>query len=192
MIAEVRREHSIDVIPLSSTSGAGYDRFRDALEMGKTYCLLGSSGVGKSTILNRLLGREEFATNAVREKTAKGRHTTTRRQLVMLENGALFVDTPGMRELGMLGFGFGIDESYEDIAAIADHCRFSDCTHTTEEGCAVLSSAAQGALTAERFQSYLKLRKESKYYEMTYAEKRKKDKAFGKMVKNYLKFKQKR
>jgi ribosome biogenesis GTPase len=179
------------VIPLSSTSGAGYDRLRDTLEKGKTYCLIGSSGVGKSTILNRLLGTEEFATNAVREKSAKGRHTTTRRQLVILDNGALFVDTPGMRELGMLGFGLGLDESYVDINAIAERCRFADCTHTTEKGCAVLSSVAKGELTAERFQSYLKLMKESKYYEMTYLEKRKKDRTFGKMLKNYMKAKQK-
>ena len=91
----------------------------------------------------------------------------------------------------MLGFGLGIDESYEDIAAIAKRCRFADCTHTTEKGCAVLLSVAEGELTAERFQSYQKLMKESKYYEMTYLEKRKKDKAFGKMVKNYMKAKQK-
>ena len=192
MIAEVRREHSIPVIPLSSTSGAGYDRFKQRLEKGKTYCLIGSSGVGKSTILNKLLGRQEFATNTVREKSAKGRHTTTRRQLVILDNGALFVDTPGMRELGMIGFGLAIDESYEDIAMIAERCRFPDCTHTTEKDCAVLLSVAEGELTSERLQSYLKLMKESKYYEMTYMEKRNKDKAFGKMVKNYTKSKQKR
>jgi len=190
MIEEVRREHSLYVIPLSSTSGAGYDRLRDTLKKGKTFCLIGSSGVGKSTILNKLVGKEEFATNTVREKSAKGRHTTTRRQLVILDNGALFVDTPGMRELGMLGFGLGIDESYEDIAAIAERCRFSNCSHTTEKGCAVLLSVAEGELTAERLQSYLKLMNESKYYEMTYLEKRKKDKAFGKMVKNYMKAKQ--
>ncbi len=110
MVGEVQREHGIDAIPLSSTSGAGYDRFRNMLEKRKTYCLIGSSGVGKSTILNRLLGKEEFATNSVREKSAKGRHTTTRRQLVIMDDGALFVDTPGMRELGMLGFGLGIEE----------------------------------------------------------------------------------
>jgi ribosome biogenesis GTPase / thiamine phosphate phosphatase len=192
MIEEVRREHSIEVIPLSSTSGAGYDRFQDTLKEGKTYCLIGSSGVGKSTILNKLIGKEEFTTNTVREKSAKGRHTTTRRQLVILDNGALFVDTPGMRELGMIGFGVGIDGSYTDIAAIAERCRFATCTHTTEKGCAVLLSVAEGELTAERFQSYLKLTKESEYYEMTYLEKRKKDKAFGKMVKNYMKAKQKK
>jgi ribosome biogenesis GTPase / thiamine phosphate phosphatase len=187
---EVRREHSIDVIPLSSTSGAGYDRFRAALEKGKTYCLIGSSGVGKSTILNKLLAREEFATNTVREKSAKGRHTTTRRQLVILDSGALFVDTPGMRELGMLGFGQGIADSYEDIAAIADRCRFADCSHTDEKGCAVLLSVTEGELSVARFQSYLKLMKESKHYEMTYLERRKRDKAFGRMVKNYTKSRQ--
>ena len=192
IIEEVRKEHMLEVIPLSSTSGAGYDRFKGTLEKGKTYCLIGSSGVGKSTILNKLAGREEFATNTVREKSAKGRHTTTRRQLVLLDSGALFVDTPGMRELGMMGFGQGIDESYEDIAATAQRCRFPDCTHTAEKGCAVLLSIAEGELTAERFHSYLKLMKESRYYEMTYLEKRKKDKAFGKMVKDYMKSEQKR
>jgi ribosome biogenesis GTPase / thiamine phosphate phosphatase len=191
MIDDVKREHRIGVIPISSRSGAGYDRLRDTLEKGKTYCLIGSSGVGKSTILNSLLGKEEFAVDTVREKSAKGRHTTTRRQLVILDNGALFVDTPGMRELGMLGFGAGLDESYEDIAATAARCRFADCTHSTEQGCAVLASIKDGELTAERLQSYLKLMKESKYYEMTYLEKRKKDKVFGKMVKNYMKAKQK-
>jgi ribosome biogenesis GTPase len=187
MIAEVRKDHSIEVISLSSTSGAGYDRFQGTLEKGKTYCLIGSSGVGKSSILNKLIGKDEFATNAVREKSAKGRHTTTRRQLVILSNGALFVDTPGMRELGMLGFGVGIDEGYADIAVIAERCRFTNCTHTTEKGCAVLQSVAEGEVTTERFQSYLRLAKESKYYEMSYLEKREKDKAFGKMVKNYMK-----
>ena len=191
MIAAVRKEHRIDVVPLSSATGTGYERFRNILEKGKTYCLIGSSGVGKSTILNNLIGKVEFATNSVREKSGKGRHTTTRRQLVTLDNGALFVDTPGMRELGMLGFSLGIDEGFNDIAAIAEHCRFTDCTHTTEKGCAVLSSVAEGELTTERYESYLKLMKESKHYEMTYIEKRKKAKAFGKMVKNYMKFNQK-
>jgi len=191
MIEEVRKEHSIEAIPLSSTSGVGYDRFRNRLEKRKTYCLIGSSGVGKSTILNKLLGKEEFATNTVREKSAKGRHTTTRRQLVLLDNGAIFVDTPGMRELGMLGFGLGIDEGYEDIAAIARRCRFADCTHTSEKDCALLLSVAEGELSVARFQSYMKLKKESKYFEMTYLEKRKRDKEFGKMVKNYMKSRQK-
>ena len=187
IIAEVGKEHRIDVVPLSSTTGAGYDRFMNTIEKGKTYCLIGSSGVGKSTILNKLLGKEEFVTGPVREMDGKGRHTTTRRQLVILDTGALFVDTPGMRELGMIGFDLGIEESFDDITAIAGSCCFVDCTHTFEKGCAVLSSLERGELSAERYQSYLKLVKESKYYEMTYLEKRKKDRAFGKMRKNYKK-----
>ena len=191
IIAEVRREHSVDVIPLSSTTGAGYGRLKEVLEKRKTYCLVGSSGVGKSTILNILIGKEEFVTSPVRDKGGKGRHTTTRRQLVVLDNGALFVDTPGMRELGMLGFSLGIESSFEDIVVISERCCFVDCTHTNEEGCAVLSSIAKGELSDERYQSYLKLMKESKHYEMTYLEKRKKDRAFGKMLKNYKKHQEK-
>jgi ribosome biogenesis GTPase / thiamine phosphate phosphatase len=192
MVTAVGREHSIDVIPLSSATGAGCELLDSALEKGKTYCLIGSSGVGKSTILNRLVGKEEFATNCVREKSGKGRHTTTRRQLVMLDNGALFIDTPGMRELGMLGFDAGLGETFEDIALLAANCRFPDCTHTVETGCSVLAGVSEGRLTAERYQSYLKLMRESKRYEMTYLERRRKDKSFGKMIKSYMKHHQRR
>ena len=192
MIEEVRKEHSIEVIPLSNETGAGYDRFMNALERGKTYCLIGSSGVGKSTILNRLVGMDKFATGPVRDADGGGRHTTTRRQMIILNNGALFVDTPGMRELGMLGVGIGLEESFQDITAIAARCRFANCTHTNETDCAVLQSVAKGELSTERYQSYLKLTKESRYYETTYLEKRKKDKAFGKMRKDFKKHFQKK
>lgn len=117
LIAEVEKDHSIDVVAISSITGAGYDEFTQTLQKGKTYCLLGSSGVGKSTLLNRLLGKEELAVGPVREKSGNGRHTTTRRQLIVLENGALFVDTPGMRELGMMALGAGLEESFRDIGA---------------------------------------------------------------------------
>ncbi|HEY9595681.1 MAG TPA: ribosome small subunit-dependent GTPase A, partial [Spirochaetia bacterium] len=152
-----------------------------------TYCLIGSSGVGKSTILNRILGREELETAAVSARVGKGRHTTTRRQLVLLENGALFIDTPGMRELGMMAFETGLNEGFEEIAAAAESCRYADCTHTREKGCAVIAMVASGQLSEERYRSYLKLQKESRHYEMGYLEKRKKDRAFGKMLKSYEK-----
>lgn len=188
LIAEVKKDHSIDVVAISSTTGAGYGQLIQTLQKGMTYCLLGSSGVGKSTILNRLLGKESFAVGSVREKSGKGRHTTTRRQLIVLENGALFVDTPGMRELGMMAFGAGLEESYQDIVSVAEGCRYADCTHTVEKGCAVLAKVSTGQLSPERYQSYLKLLRESEHYEMTYQEKRKSDKAFGKMIKNYKRF----
>ncbi len=191
LIVEVKKDHTLDVAAISSMTGAGYDELRRTLQKGTTYCLLGSSGVGKSTILNRLLGKEELAIGPVREKSGKGRHTTTRRQLIVLENGALFVDTPGMRELGMMAFEAGLEESYQDTVAAAESCRYADCTHTTEKGCVVLAKVRTGQLSMERYQSYLKLQRESEHYEMTSLEKRRKDRAFGKMIKNYEKLNRK-
>jgi ribosome biogenesis GTPase len=188
MIAEVEKNHNIKIVALSNISGVGYDTFNSILEKGKTYCLIGSSGVGKSTILNYLLGKEEFITNSVREKSGKGKHTTTRRQLVVLDNGVIFVDTPGMKELGMISFDLGIDESFQDIAEIAKGCLFKNCSHTDEKRCAILREVAAGKLSADRYQSYLKLMNESSHYGMSYFEKRRKDKAFGKLVKNYMKY----
>jgi ribosome biogenesis GTPase / thiamine phosphate phosphatase len=184
---KVKKEHSLDVEAISSVTGAGYDGFTRALQRGRTYCLLGSSGVGKSSILNRLLGREALTIGSVREKSGKGRHTTTRRQLIVLESGALIIDTPGMRELGMMAFGAGVEESFQDIVDSAEGCRYANCTHTAEKGCAVLAKVAAGQLSAERYQSYLKLQRESEHYELTYLERREKDKAFAKMVRNYKK-----
>jgi len=189
LMTDVKREHSIDVVAISSVTGTGYEELTQALQRSSTYCLLGSSGVGKSTIVNRLLGKEQFAVGPVREKSGKGRHTTTRRQLVALENGALLIDTPGMRELGMMGFGAGLAEGFQDIADAAEGCRYADCTHTVEKGCMILARVAAGQLSAERYQSYLKLLRESDHYEMTSLEKRKKDRAFGKLMKNYKKLK---
>ncbi len=192
LIAGVKRDHGIDVVAISSVTGAGYEELRRTLLKGRTYCLLGSSGVGKSTILNRLLGREELVVASVSEKSGRGRHTTTRRQLIVLEDGALFIDTPGMRELGMMAFAAGLEGSFEDVAAAAEGCRYADCTHTEEEGCAILARVATGQLSAERYQSYLKLLKESEHYESTYLERRERDRAFGKMLKGYKRFDRKR
>jgi ribosome biogenesis GTPase / thiamine phosphate phosphatase len=178
---------SARVIAFSNTTGEGLDILSRSLEKAKTYCLLGSSGVGKTTLLNHLLGKEEFDTNPVREKDGRGRHTTTQRQLSMLDCGALLIDTPGMRELGMIGVSDGIDESFSDIHDLSSKCRFNDCTHTTEVGCAILLAVEGGELPEERYRNYMKLRKESQYHEMSYVEKRKKDKQFGKMVKTVIK-----
>jgi ribosome biogenesis GTPase len=192
-ISRIERERiALQVIPFSNVTGVGQDGIRRALAKGKTYCLLGSSGVGKTTLLNRLLGREVFDTNPVREKDGKGRHTTARRQLIVLEHGALLVDTPGLRELGMIDVEAGIDESFSDVKALIAKCRFNDCSHTREEGCAVLKAIEEGELSEERFESYLKLKRESAYHQMSYVERRKKDRAFGKMVKTVMKHKKKR
>jgi ribosome biogenesis GTPase len=174
------------IIPLSNKTETGFEMVRLALQRGKTYCMLGSSGVGKTTLLNHLLGWEAFETNPVREKDGMGRHTTARRQMTVLDSGALLVDTPGMRELGLLGVGTSIDDSFSDIHELSKHCRFNDCTHSVEVGCAILAAVQSGSLDEVRYQSYMKLIKESQFHEMTYFERRKKDKQFGRMIKTAM------
>lgn len=176
------------VITLSNVSGKGIDQIRELIQPGKTYCLLGSSGVGKTTLVNRLIGDTELATGAV-SHSGEGRHTTTRRQLIVLEHGGLLIDMPGMRELGMLGVSAGIDDSFSDIQTYSLNCRFANCTHTNEPDCAIQSAIAQGELDSAHFQNYLKLKKESEFHEMSHLEKRKKDRAFGKFVRSVIKAK---
>ncbi len=187
-IEEIRQARiDAQVIAFSNNSENGPSIVRDAMEPGKTYCLLGSSGVGKTTLVNRLLGQEAFDTAPVREKDSRGRHTTSRRQLSILEHGALLIDTPGMRELGLVDAETGIDASFSEIHELSLQCRFKDCSHTVEAGCAILEAVQRGDVTEERYRSFLKLKKESEFHQMSYIERRKKDKQFGKMVKNALK-----
>jgi len=148
--------------------------------------------VGKTTLLNHLIGRDAFETNLVRDKDGKGRHTTARRQLVVLDQGAMLIDTPGMRELGNIGVDTGIDESFSDILKLSKGCRFNDCTHTSEVGCSVQNALQNGDLSESHYQSYLKLMKESEHYQMSYVEKRKKDKKFGQFIKSVMKQKRKK
>ncbi len=178
---------SAGVIAFSTITGTGMDKVRGALAKGKTYCMLGSSGVGKTTLLNHLLGREEFETAPVRAKDGRGRHTTARHQLILLENGALLIDTPGMRELGMLADAGSIDDSFSDIHALSAACRFKDCTHTVEAGCALLTAVENGQLEEERLRSYMKLMRENEFHQMSYAERRRKDKRRGRMFNTILK-----
>jgi ribosome biogenesis GTPase / thiamine phosphate phosphatase len=174
-------------LPISNVTDDGLTTLQDLLEPGKTYCLLGSSGVGKTTLLNKLLGAALFDVNEVREKDSKGRHTTAKRQLVRLPSGSIFIDTPGMRELGNFNVEAGLEETFAEIAALQGQCRFSDCTHIHEDGCAVIEAVQQGLIDQDRYDHYLKIQKESAYYAMSYLEKRKKDKAFGRFCKNYQK-----
>lgn len=191
-ILEVRQSNiHCRVVALSNITGSGLDQIRQLLETGKTYCLLGSSGVGKTTLLNHLVGRDLFETNTVRAKDGKGRHTTARRQLTVLDQGAMLIDTPGMRELGTIGVSTGIDETFTDIQELSKSCRFTDCTHTTETGCSLLVAIENRELSEERYRSYLKLLKESEYHQSSYVEKRRKDRKFGQFIKSMKQHKKK-
>jgi ribosome biogenesis GTPase len=177
-----------DIVCVSNVTGAGVDQVRELMVPGKTYCLLGSSGVGKTTLINRLQGDDTLETREV-SHTGEGRHTTTRRHLIVLGHGALLIDMPGMRELGLLGAGEGLSETYADIDTLAAGCRYPDCTHGSEPGCAVRAAIERQELSAEHLQNYLKLRKESEFHELSSLERRKKDRTFGRFLHNYKKHK---
>jgi ribosome biogenesis GTPase / thiamine phosphate phosphatase len=171
------------VLALSNITCIGFDEFQQTLVSGRTYCLLGSSGVGKTTLINRLIGQDAFDTKAV-SGTGEGIHTTSRRQLIVLNQGAMLIDTPGMRELGLLGVGEGVDQGFQEIFRLSLDCRYPNCGHTQEPGCAVRAAVTSGALNEDRYSSYMKLKKESEYHELSFLDKRKKDRAFGRFIKS--------
>lgn len=150
----------VPVLPVSALSGEGMEKVAALLEPGRTAVLLGSSGVGKSTLVNALAGEELMATGGVREDDARGRHTTTHRELVRLPGGALILDTPGMRELGLWQAEEGLSATFEDIEALAAGCRFRDCSHQGEPGCAVRVALEAGDLDEGRWKSFGKLQRE--------------------------------
>ena len=169
-LAERRRETAAvagaaPVVALSALADAGVDPLHAFLGAGRTVALLGSSGVGKSTIVNRLLGGEHFHTSAVRESDSRGRHTTTHRELVPLPAGGALIDTPGMRELQLWAGQGSVDEVFDEISALAAQCRFGDCTHQVEPGCAVQAGLADGSVSEERWENYRKLMGEARRHE---------------------------
>ena len=179
----------LQVQSFSNENGIGLEKVKDLLVYSQTYCLLGSSGVGKTTLLNNLIGETLFETKTIREKDSKGRHCTTQRQLIRLNCGAMVIDNPGMRELGILSVELGLDETFTEIIDLSKKCQFNDCTHVNEKGCAVLNAIEEGQLAEKRYQNFIKMNKESIFNEMSYLEKRKKDKQFGKYCKTVMKHK---
>lgn len=186
MLALVRGVAPVRTLALSAASGQGMDALAEILLPGRTCCLLGSSGVGKTTLVNRLLGREAFDTRPV-SGTGEGVHTTTRRQLLLLDGGALLIDTPGMRELGVAGAVDGVEEGLGEVAALAAACRFADCRHEGEPGCAVRAAVEDGRLPPERLAGYRKLRREAEFADLSALGRRRRDKAFGKLVRSVKK-----
>jgi ribosome biogenesis GTPase len=180
----------VEVVSVSAKDGA-IDALRDRLEPGATFCLVGPSGVGKSTLCNRLLGRETQATSAVRAQDARGRHTTSERSLLRLDNGALLIDTPGLREIGLWLEGDGLERSFATISELARACRFRDCSHDNEPGCAVREALDQGLLPPERFTSWLELQAEVQAQRQR-AEKRNSKRRFKEISKQVRRFNKRR
>ena len=181
------RLNNAPILIISNKTLAGIESLQSLLEPGKTYCLLGSSGVGKSSLINSIAGSEIAKTGAISDLTGKGRHVTSSRTLIILESGAILIDNPGMREVGIVDGEVGLDTTFDAIAALSKQCRFSDCTHTREVGCAVTEALGKGLLDESVYKNYLKLKKEMEYFASTRAEFHKKQREFGKMAKAYHK-----
>jgi ribosome biogenesis GTPase len=182
-----KRDKKVKYILLSNITLKGLDQILDFIQTGRTYCVVGSSGVGKSTLINNLLKKNILKTGQISHSTNKGRHVTDHRELFVLENGGIIIDTPGMRELGMIDNSEGIKTTFQEIFDISFKCKFPDCTHINETGCAVIEALNNGTIDRESYDNYQKIHKEQERFQTTLAEKRKKDKVFGKIIKNYNK-----
>ena len=181
------RIKDISIITISNLSKIGLDKLKAILDKGKTYCLLGSSGVGKSTLLNKLSGKELMNTGEISERIDRGKHVTSHRELIVLENGGIFIDNPGMREIGITNTSVGLEITFDEIVELAQYCKFNNCTHTTEEGCVIQNAVENGEIDSESYANFRKMEKERAFYESSVEEKKKKDKSFGKMIKSVKK-----
>ena len=181
------RIKGIRVLTTSSLTGEGLDQIKPLIKAGKTHVLLGSSGVGKSTLINCLTGNSLMKTEAISESIDRGKHVTTHRELIVLETGGVIIDNPGMREVGIADSSLGLKLTFEHIYELAAGCKFNDCSHQNEEGCAVLEALDSGELNEESYENFMKLQREQAHFAATVYEKRRKDKALGKMVRQVMK-----
>ncbi len=180
-----KRIGNVPVAAISNETREGYEILLRLIEKGKTYCLLGSSGAGKSTLLNNLSGEAVMKTGSISESTGKGKHVTSHRELTTLENGGFLIDNPGMREVGIEVAAGGLETTFDAICRLAENCRYGNCTHRGETGCAVTEALRNGLLDEASYENYLRMEREREHYEATTAQKRQKEKSFGKMLKEY-------
>lgn len=182
-----QRLKDVPVVAISNETKEGYESIINILEKGKTYCLLGSSGVGKSTLTNNLSGENLMKTDTISDSTGKGRHVTSHRELIIIEKGALLIDNPGMREVGVSDSTDGLEQVFDEILRLSEDCKFQDCTHTTEIGCAVFEALEKGEIDKNSYENYLKIEKEKAFFEASVLERKKKDKMQGRILKDYQK-----
>jgi ribosome biogenesis GTPase len=179
------RDRRVKYILVSNITGEGLDKVIDFIQRGMTCCVMGSSGVGKSTLINTLLKREALRTGEISSSTDKGKHITEHRELFVMDNGGIIIDTPGMRELGLTDDLTGINTTFREINDLAQKCRYPDCTHVSESGCAVLEAVENGTLDRGYYDNYIKMLKEQERFTTSVAEKHRREKQFGKLMKNY-------
>jgi ribosome biogenesis GTPase len=192
LLGKIRsRIADVPVFAVSNETQEGINALKDLVVRGKTYCLLGSSGVGKSSLINSLSGMELMKTGAISEGIDRGKHVTTHRELVPLVNGAVLIDNPGMREVGITDRSGGLEQTFEQIYALADACKFSDCTHTSEIGCAVLAALDSGELEEGTLENFYKMENEQAHFTSTLLERKTKDKQLGKIYREAKQYRKK-
>jgi len=184
LFAQVKeRISTIPIIGISNQTQIGIDQLKLHLFPGKTFCLLGSSGVGKSTLINSLLEKELMPTGEISASIDRGKHVTTHRELIVSEYGIL-IDNPGMREIGITDASSGIEQTFDEIMELSNDCKHNDCTHINEDGCSVLDAIENGSLNIETHENFLRMEREKNHYESDAREKKKKSKDLGKLIKN--------
>ena len=186
LILVKERIKNISIYAVSNQSQVGIEEIKSALIKGKTYCLLGSSGVGKSTLINTLSGKEVMETGEISQSIDRGKHITSHRELIVLENGIL-IDNPGMREVGITNISDGLEVTFDEILNLAQDCKFSNCMHMNEKGCAVLEAINNGEIDSDSYANFIKMEKEKMHFESNAKERKDKDKDFGKMIKKIKK-----
>lgn len=186
MVQVQERIKNVPVIAISNQSKIGIAEINSKLIRGKTYCLLGSSGVGKSSLINSIIGEKVMETGLISESIDRGKHVTTHRELIVFEKGIL-IDNPGMREVGITDASGGLEMTFDDILSLSQDCKYNDCTHTDEDACAVLAALENGDLNPESYENFLKMEKERLHFESNALERKKKGKILGKLIKNMKK-----
>jgi ribosome biogenesis GTPase len=183
-IEELQKRFSdVDILQSNTLSDEGVYNIARYIQPYTTYCFVGSSGVGKSSVINKLIDKN-IETKAIGDKSGRGRHTTTSRQMYLTNDGGIIIDNPGSREVGLVNFSSGASEVFSDIKELSSRCKYRDCSHNNEQGCAVLGAIKSGDIEPARYENYLRLQKETEHYEMSSYDKRTKDKKFGKFIKN--------